>query len=732
MIQIDNADIIEQHHTLVQTLKDGVGAPLLGIDFLKEAFPKLEAEANAIKLAELRKKDSSIQSIYPYEVKIPKSMDEMLKGDFEPARVLTIKEPFAGPGCNVWFGSTLDGVNLRWGYTNGDSRKIAKNALDDFTVHGFLAGATGQGKSVTVNALIYAMCAEYPPWELTLTLSDAKIVEFKTIALAHAMPQIDIVAATSDTDYLISMLEVKNKEMEDRNKLFPEAGKAFGQEVKNIKQFRKVTGLCLPRCVMLFDECTAMFQKAGKKAGRIAELIDGFARLGRSSGMHVFLDSQEVSSDIPDKTLANLQLRSAMGCTSEISEKVIGNDAAAANMGKKGRLLVNTDPASKNNKSKNVLVRVPFFTDEQLSEVSDVVIEDGKKCGFGGSLRFFDESEGLYSEKYKAFLNQYAPEKNEILLGPPSFIMKGEKEAVRMEFTGDNAENICIFSNSISSKIRAVSMLKQNFMRMPGQTHCMLVIDPAFAREIDLKELKPVMCIEEKSYESSQFFDTARSLVYRRLLAFKADTLAFAKAETDPAVDDIFYQNFDKGSEYDSVINRVRFKYYFLYLNTDAEFCSAFRFTGSKSEAEDTRKIKIAVNCIKMCHDNNCADTPLTRAKVANAWFWVFGIERLLGIGRDSKTKFVEDLKKVMFDCYSANARFILTTSSFENISGLLETFGYFLIEDLTEQQISKIKAGDFVMPITNNKMMVLYSPYAELIADKSQKFKKLMFDDEI
>ena len=76
MIQFDNSEIIRQHQDFIRALSKGAGAPLFGVDFLKSAFPTLCKEAEEKKLAKLRKRDPSVTSIYPYEVRIPKSLQE--------------------------------------------------------------------------------------------------------------------------------------------------------------------------------------------------------------------------------------------------------------------------------------------------------------------------------------------------------------------------------------------------------------------------------------------------------------------------------------------------------------------------------------------------------------------------------------------------------------------------------------------------------------------------------
>lgn len=721
MFIIDNADIIAEHDDFIDVFMHGSTDTVFGLDYMGNAFPKLEKRAQDKLLADIHKKNKDATTIYPYIVNIPRPLKEMLDtGDFTPLRSFTVEKPFKGPVSDIWFGSTLDGISLRCGYVNGDSRKIDQHALNDSTVHGFIAGATGQGKSVTMNSIIYCACAEYAPWELTMTLSDAKIVEFKSIAQKHPMPQIDIIAATSDTDYLLSMLLMKWQEMMMRQQLFTKAAEAFGKEVKNIKQFRKVTGLSLPRNLLLFDECTAMFQNAGKRVNKIVEVLDSIARLGRNAGFHLLMDSQEVSSSIPNETLANLTFRGAMGCTGEVSTKVIGNAAASDNMGKKGRLIINTKRAEKN-EAANILIQVPFFADDQLGTVSESAIKLGKETKTTPVLRFYDETEKLYLDRYIEFINQFKPDHNRILLGPPSFIMDGKEQVVSINLSKDNVDNICVFVNKSTSKQRALWMLRENFKRVGGQ-HFILNVDPFLQRVGKLEELKPLGVFEDRNYTTSAFFNAARSVIYKRMMMVYADKRVFTNPTTSQDTDKYFYTKFEHGSEFDTYTNRCRFKEYLAMMQSDPEILAGFVM---QPEGEFERKLKLAVNALKFTKNIGCMNTQVTPDKFENAWFWFLGMERFLGIGRDSKGRNVDNLKALLQDCSGVNVRFIIFTTSLDETAAIKESIGYYLSDDLTSKQVMSIKAADDWPEQLSSVLMVLYNPKVQGVLELSEEDKK-------
>ena len=219
MLTIDNMGAVRQHGLYMDSLKHSKVGALMQKNFFEEIFPALAQHT---------------EFAYPYKVGIPKSLNAMLEGDFEPAYTITVTKPVQGIYTQNWFGDTIDGFYLHGcGYVNGDNRYLAKQKLDDADIHMILAGATGQGKSVTLNSIILTACSEYAPWELNLTMCDAKIVEFKTYATKFPMPHIRSIAATGDADYLISVLANLHNEMQVMNSVFTVAG------VKNIKSFRK-------------------------------------------------------------------------------------------------------------------------------------------------------------------------------------------------------------------------------------------------------------------------------------------------------------------------------------------------------------------------------------------------------------------------------------------------------------------------------------------------------------
>ena len=96
-------------------------------------------------------------------------------------------------------------------------------------------------------------------------------------------------------------------------------------------------------------------------------------------------------------------------------------------------------------------------------------------------------------------------------------------------------------------------------------------------------------------------------------------------------------------------------------------------------EGEFERKLKLAVNALKFTKNIGCMNTQVTPDKFENAWFWFLGMERFLGIGRDSKGRNVDNLKALLQDCSGVNVRFIIFTTSLDETAAIKESIGYYL-----------------------------------------------------
>ncbi|HEV3095971.1 MAG TPA: DNA translocase FtsK, partial [Candidatus Dormibacteraeota bacterium] len=155
--------------------------------------------------------------------------------------------------------------------------------------HLLIAGATGSGKSVCINALIAGMLFQATPEELKYILIDPKRVEF---SMFQDMPHL-LVPVVTESDHATSALRWAVAEMENRYKLFA------SHTVRNIGDFNNRApemGLDrLPYIVIVIDELADLMMVA---AGEIEELICRIAQLARAVGIHLLVATQRPSADI--------------------------------------------------------------------------------------------------------------------------------------------------------------------------------------------------------------------------------------------------------------------------------------------------------------------------------------------------------------------------------------------------------------------------------------------------
>lgn len=731
MLLIDNMGIAHQNKLFMSSLKNGSGGALFQKKFFEEIFPPLAKKS---------------EFAYPHTVGILKPVANLIQGDIEPAYTITVKEPVQGIYSPNWFGNSANGFNLHGcGYVNGDNRYLSKQKLDDADIHMILAGATGQGKSVTLNSIILTACSEYAPWELNLTMCDAKIVEFKTYATKFPMPHIRSIAATGDADYLISVLASLHHEMTLMNSAYTTIG------VKNIKDFRKKFThrnsegkidhyLAMPQQFIVVDEFQTMFKMAAKRTNEIISILDGFGRLGRNTGYHLLLASQELGSDIPKGMLGNIKVRAAMGCNEDVSTQILGNDGAAAIYGIKGALIVNTNPADKHNKDKNVRYRVPFAPDDILAEIGQSIIENGKKLGYKQTLSFYNEQACVYEKDYEDYLRTFKPDKNRFLLGEPSFVMDDPEQIIKLNLTCKEVENICVYTGATKNLKRNFSMLKTNiklqqeYSKRDGGKPVMNIMicgdamyeDECKASEFATQKPQPLF-FDNKAYESNKGFALAYSLINRRKLMLEVDKKVFNNRCTDLKNDNIF-KALGLPDEFNDDMNISRCYYIRQLALTDATFKKNL-FPGVIKVTEE-QITKLLKNMFNMYKGYGLLSEYATAQKLPKVYVWILGLNKIQGLGRDTNSRAVNTLKQALLDCSATNIRFLVFTTTFEDMQDLRACMGWFLCEDLNMQQIGKLKTDDQYPSQVGSGLAVLFDTVSS--PSVCCKYKKVFLEGEI
>ena len=213
--------------------------------------------------------------------------------------------------------------------------------------HLLMAGATGQGKSVGLNAILVSLLYSKHPSQLKFVLVDPKKVElsvYKTIEnhyLAKLPGEEDSII--TDTKKVVNTLNALCIEMDNRYDLLKEAG------CRNIKEYNKKFAArklspekghqYLPFIVLVVDEFADLIMTAGKE---VEMPIARLAQLARAIGIHLIIATQRPSVNIITGTIkANFPARIAFKVSSKIDSRTILDTGGAEQLIGKGDMLIN-------------------------------------------------------------------------------------------------------------------------------------------------------------------------------------------------------------------------------------------------------------------------------------------------------------------------------------------------------------------------------------------------------
>lgn len=212
--------------------------------------------------------------------------------------------------------------------------------------HLLMAGATGQGKSVGLNAILVSLLYSKHPSQLKFVLVDPKKVElsiYKTIEkhfLAKLPGEED--AIITDTKKVVHTLNALCIEMDNRYDLLKEAGCRNIREYNEKFAARKLNPekghQFLPFIVLVVDEFADLIMTAGKE---VEMPIARLAQLARAVGIHLIIATQRPSVNIITGTIkANFPARIAFKVSSKIDSRTILDAGGAEQLIGKGDMLI--------------------------------------------------------------------------------------------------------------------------------------------------------------------------------------------------------------------------------------------------------------------------------------------------------------------------------------------------------------------------------------------------------
>ena len=272
-------------------------------------------------------------------------------------------------------------VNIRTIFESADFRKatspltialgvdIAGNVVTtDLTrmPHLLIAGSTGSGKSVCVNAIITSFLYKSSPEDVKLILIDPKVVE---LAEYNGIPHL-MMPVVTEPKKAAGALGSAVAEMEKRYRLFAE------NSVRDIKSFNKLAAsqpeLALekmPYIAVIIDELADLMMVAGKE---VEDYICRLAQKARAAGIHLIVATQRPSVDVITGLIkANIPARIAFAVSSQVDSRTILDAGGAEKLLGMGDMLFLPLGASK-----PVRVQGTYVRDEEIGAVIEYIKRD--------------------------------------------------------------------------------------------------------------------------------------------------------------------------------------------------------------------------------------------------------------------------------------------------------------------------------------------------------------------
>lgn len=263
--------------------------------------------------------------------------------------------------------------------------------------HLLVAGATGSGKSVYMNALITGLLLTRTPYQLRMVMIDPKRVELTPFAgVPHLYTPVVV-----EPGRAIPILKALISEMMDRFRRLEQAG------AKNIAAFNQKTVNKMPYIILLVDELADLMLTA---AGDTERLLVRLAQMGRATGLHLVVATQRPSVDIVTGLIkANFPSRISFAVSSQVdSRTIIDSPGAEKLLGRGDMLFLPVD------KPMPQRIQGAFLTDSETESVithwkhagspplAQLEVQLEEDNGLGGALYGDDDVGETLTEKAAA------------------------------------------------------------------------------------------------------------------------------------------------------------------------------------------------------------------------------------------------------------------------------------------------------------------------------------------
>ncbi|MCM3734386.1 DNA translocase FtsK [Bacillus cytotoxicus] len=223
--------------------------------------------------------------------------------------------------------------------------------------HGLIAGSTGSGKSVCINAVLTSILYKAKPHEVKLMLIDPKMVE---LAPYNSVPHL-VAPVITDVKAATAALKWAVDEMERRYELFAHAGARDLSRYNTIMSEQEIPGETLPYIVIVIDELADLMMVA---PGDVEEAICRIAQKARACGIHLLVATQRPSVDVITGLIkSNIPTRIAFTVSSQVDSRTIIDIGGAEKLLGRGDMLF-----LENGTSKPVRVQGVYVSDEEIEK----------------------------------------------------------------------------------------------------------------------------------------------------------------------------------------------------------------------------------------------------------------------------------------------------------------------------------------------------------------------------
>jgi len=272
--------------------------------------------------------------------------------------------------------------------------------------HLLIAGTTGSGKSVGINAMLLSLLYRNSPQTLRLMMIDPKMLEF---SIYNDIPHL-LTPVITEAKKAITALANMVAEMERRYKIMSQT------RTKNIESYnekmKEEGGEQFPYIVVIIDELADLMMTSGKD---VELYIGRLAQMARASGIHLIVATQRPSVDVVTGLIkANLPSRISYRVGQRIDSKVILDQMGAESLLGRGDMLF-TPPGSPG----VIRLHAPFASEKEietvvnfLKEQQDVaydekfLIEEGTSGSVATGTLGEDELDELYEEAKEIILSE--------------------------------------------------------------------------------------------------------------------------------------------------------------------------------------------------------------------------------------------------------------------------------------------------------------------------------------